>query len=42
MEELMWAGFIVTYGANGSEQTLANDMWIYYPRFMRLSLTSPT
>ena len=39
--ELTGADLIVTYVANGSEQNLANDMSIYYPRFVRLSLTSP-
>jgi len=36
---LTGADLIVTYVANGSDQTLANDMSIYYPRFVRLALT---
>ena len=39
--ELTGSDLIVTYVANGSDQTLANDMSIYYPRFVRLSLTYP-
>jgi hypothetical protein len=39
--ELTGADLIVTYVANGSDRILANDMSIYYPRFVRLSLTSP-
>jgi hypothetical protein len=37
--ELIGADLIVTYVANGSDQTLANDTSIYYPRFVRLTLT---
>jgi hypothetical protein len=36
--ELSGAELIVTYTANGSDQQLASDMSIYYPRFVRVSL----
>jgi hypothetical protein len=39
--ELTGADLIVTYVANGSDRILANDMSIYYPRFVRLNFTSP-
>jgi hypothetical protein len=39
--ELTGADLIVTYVANGVDQKLANDMSIYRPRFVRLSLTAP-
>jgi len=34
--ELTGGDMIVTYTANGDNQTLATDMSIYYPRFVRL------
>jgi hypothetical protein len=36
--ELTGADLIATYAANGSEKRLAEDMSIYFPRFVRCSL----
>ncbi|MFP5210562.1 MAG: hypothetical protein ACLGRW_14865, partial [Acidobacteriota bacterium] len=35
--ELHGADLIVTYTANGSDQRLATDMSIYFPRFVRVT-----
>jgi hypothetical protein len=37
--ELIGADMIITYVDNSNDQTLATDMTIYYPRFVRLTLT---
>ena len=39
--ELAGADLIVTYTANGSDERLATDMSIYFPRFVRVSLGKP-
>jgi hypothetical protein len=36
--ELLGADIVATYTANGSEERLASDMSVYYPRFVRISL----
>jgi hypothetical protein len=38
--ELAGADLIITYTANGSDERSATDMSIYYPRFVRVSLSS--
>lgn len=38
--ELRGDGLLITYAANGSEQRLATDMSIYFPRFVRAHLGS--
>ena len=35
--ELRGAGLIITYTANGSDERLATDMSIYFPRFVRVT-----
>jgi len=35
--ELQGADLVVTYAANGSDERLANDMSIYFPRFVRIT-----
>jgi hypothetical protein len=37
--ELEGADLVATYAANGSEKRLAEDMSIYFPRFIRCSLS---
>jgi hypothetical protein len=36
--ELMGADVVITYVANASDQKLASDMSLYFPRFVRLNL----
>lgn len=36
--ELKGADVVITYVANGSDQKLAHDMSVYFPRFVRLDL----
>lgn len=36
--ELMGADIVATYTANGSDERLASDMTIYFPRFVRINL----
>ncbi|MGB7759851.1 MAG: DUF4185 domain-containing protein [Bryobacteraceae bacterium] len=36
--ELLGADMVATYTANGSDERLASDMSIYYPRFVRINL----
>ena len=38
--ELSGADLVITYTANGSDERLADDMSIYYPRFVRVSLST--
>jgi hypothetical protein len=38
--ELAGADLVITYTANGSDERLATDMSIYFPRFVRVSLSS--
>jgi hypothetical protein len=39
--ELTGADLIITYVASGSDQVLANNMSVYYPRFVRLNFGLP-
>ena len=40
--ELDGADLIVTYTANGSDERLATDMSIYFPRFVKVRIPQPT
>lgn len=39
--ELTGTDLIVTYTANGDDSTLATDMGIYFPRFVRIDFGNP-
>jgi hypothetical protein len=40
--ELSGADLVITYTANGSDERLATDMSIYFPRFVKVQLPEPT